>query len=130
MRSKDLHRFNPNVELEICDGFYESNRLEDAKRTLHDDLRLFSDTQSKSVRNRLNVVGFLYSLYAINITFLNIIYSMFQVTSNIQDALSDETPPAVHRLINNMIVNESKKPNHLLNECDVLSIAEKEVLLT
>lgn len=130
MRSKDLLRFNPNVELEICDGFYESNRLEDAKRTLHDNLRLFSDTQSKPVRNRLSVVGYLYSVYAINIAYLNIIYSMFQVTSNIQDALSDETAPAVHRLINNMIVNESKKPKHRLNECDVLSIAEKEVLLT
>lgn len=53
---------------------------------------------------------------------------MFQVTSNIQDILSDETAPAVHRLIKNMIGNESKKPIHRLNECDVLSIAEKEVL--
>lgn len=53
---------------------------------------------------------------------------MFQVTSNIQDILSDETAPAVHRLIKNMIGNESTKPIQRLNECDVLSIAEKEVL--
>lgn len=54
---------------------------------------------------------------------------MFQVTSNIQDALSDETAPAVHRLINNMIGNKSTTPKNRLNECDVLSIAEKEVIL-
>ncbi|KAH8420689.1 hypothetical protein KR222_000685, partial [Zaprionus bogoriensis] len=95
--------FDPTVNLEICDGFYESNRLEDAKRNLHDNLRIISTSQAKPFQNRL-----------------------FVVNANIQDALSDETGAAVHRLIGKMVMNESKQPRRTANECDVLSIQEKE----
>lgn len=51
------------------------------------------------------------------------------MTSNIQNALSDETAPAINRLIKNMLVSEANKPKPRLEDCDVLSIVEKQVLL-
>ncbi|XP_062123807.1 uncharacterized protein LOC133837149 isoform X1 [Drosophila sulfurigaster albostrigata] len=105
LRNNNPKGFDHKVNLEVCDSLYESNKLENALRSLHHNMRLFSYSKVQPVQNRLTVI-----------------------TENINDALSDATSPAAHRLINKMMhmkegnrITKSSKP-----ACDVLSILETE----
>ncbi|EDW59536.2 outer dynein arm-docking complex subunit 4 isoform X1 [Drosophila virilis] len=103
LKRKSRFNFDPEINLEICDALYESNKFEDAKRNLHYNLRLFCYSQARPLLNRLSVVN-----------------------GNIHDALSDETAPAVHILIDKMTTGLAKQPTYVKPDCDVLSILEKE----
>ncbi|XP_017081817.1 LOW QUALITY PROTEIN: uncharacterized protein LOC108115080 [Drosophila eugracilis] len=94
---------NPNVSVEVCDSLYESNRLEDSKINLHCHLRRFSSAQRVPVVKRLNVLG-----------------------ENFRDTLSDDTTMSVQRLINRMMSSLAKAPKEMKDNCDVVSILEKE----
>ncbi|XP_017049111.1 uncharacterized protein LOC108093529 [Drosophila ficusphila] len=93
----------PKVSLEVCDALYDSNRLEDSKINMHCHLRRFSSAQRKPVTNRLKAVS-----------------------ENFQDTLSDATTMPVKHLINAMQMSLSKKPKELKDDCDVVSLVEKE----
>ncbi|XP_001359766.2 uncharacterized protein wa-cup [Drosophila pseudoobscura] len=92
---------NPHVRIEISDALYESNRFEDAKMNLHNSLGLFSGAQAKPSINRLEVVD-----------------------ENFKEMLSDETSPAVQRLIRRMITDQARQPKPVADDCDVVSILE------
>ncbi|XP_016982752.1 uncharacterized protein LOC108047166 [Drosophila rhopaloa] len=93
---------SPNVSLEVCNSLYESNRLEDAKISLHCHLRRFRSAQKVPAVDHLNVLN-----------------------ENFRDTLSDDTTMSVQRLINRM-GTLSKAPKELKDDCDVVSIMEKE----
>ncbi|XP_034485645.1 uncharacterized protein LOC117790334 [Drosophila innubila] len=103
LRQYNPKLFDPNVNLEVCDSLYESNRLEDSMRSLHQNLKVFSHSQAQKVLDRLNVI-----------------------TENFHDSLSDATAPAVHRLIDKMTLDKANQPKYEKPECDVLSILENE----
>ncbi|KAL7728257.1 hypothetical protein ACLKA6_007363 [Drosophila palustris] len=103
LRSYHADLYDPKINLEVCDSLYESNRLEDSMRSLHHQLRIFSDTQAKRVTKRVHVI-----------------------TENINDALSDATAPAVHRLIDKMVMDKAKEPKFVKPDCDVVSMLEQE----
>ncbi|XP_064551354.1 uncharacterized protein wa-cup isoform X2 [Drosophila montana] len=103
LRRRNRYAFDPAINLEICDALYESNKFEDSKRNLHHNLRIFCYSQARPLQNRLSVVN-----------------------GNMYDALSDETAPAVHRLIDKMTSGLSKRPTYVKPDCDVLSILEKK----
>ncbi|XP_017119564.1 uncharacterized protein LOC108141001 [Drosophila elegans] len=92
-----------NVSLELCDALYESNRLEDAKINLHCHLRRFKSANKEPVVDQISVLN-----------------------ENFSDTLSDNTTMSVQRLINRMQASLAKEPKELKDECDVVSIMEKE----
>ncbi|ALC45316.1 wa-cup [Drosophila busckii] len=100
---KKPNEFNPHVSLEICDALYESNRFEDTKRKLHNNLRQFSSLQARPVLKRLTAVN-----------------------ENFADTLSDDSWLSVHRLINKMAKDQARKSKESKPECDVLSILDEE----
>ncbi|KAH8312110.1 hypothetical protein KR044_009439, partial [Drosophila immigrans] len=104
LKSQNPNVFDYKINLEVSDSLYESNQLENSLRTLHLNKKLFSDSKAQAVQNRMTVI-----------------------TENLQDALSDETAPAVHRLINMMNTGVSgSKSRTRTQDCDVLSILETE----
>ncbi|XP_036675195.3 outer dynein arm-docking complex subunit 4 isoform X1 [Drosophila suzukii] len=92
-----------NASLEVCDALYESNRLENSKINLHCHLRRFNSSQRKPVVDRLNVLN-----------------------ENFRDTLSEDSTMSVQRLINRMMGSLSKQNKDIKDNCDVVSIMEKE----
>ncbi|XP_030370081.1 uncharacterized protein LOC115620798 [Scaptodrosophila lebanonensis] len=107
-RAEDILRsrgiISPHVSLETCDALYESNRLEDFKAKLHDNLRVFNSSTTKG-------------LFLKRLCFIN---------ENFNDTLSENLSPEVQRLIKKMIASNASKPEEKQLDCDVVSILEKE----